>query len=62
VSGVVATLIPRNGRKVRRQHVDDLAFPLVAPLRAQNSDIRFHPTVDLTTKNTKITKHTKNVD
>ena len=45
VSGVVAALIPRDGREVRRQHVDDLAFALVAPLRAQNRDIRLHPSV-----------------
>ena len=62
VAGVVAALIARDRRKVRRQHVDDLALALVAPLRAQNCDVGLrHPTVYSTTKNTKITKHTKNV-
>jgi hypothetical protein len=53
VSGVVATLIPRDGREMRRQHVDDLAFPFVAPLCAQNSDIRVHPTVHLIRRSTR---------
>jgi hypothetical protein len=56
VSGIVAALIARDRRKVRRQHVDDLAFPFVAPLRTQNREIRVHPTVDLTTKDAQITK------
>jgi hypothetical protein len=43
---------------VRRQHVDDLAFAFVAPLRAQNCNVRFHPTVDLTMKVAKIMKAT----
>ncbi len=41
VSGVVAALIARDGREVRRQHVDDLALALVAPLRAQHCDVGF---------------------
>ncbi len=59
VSGVVTALIPRDRRKVRRQHVDDLALALVAPLRTQNRDVRFHPAVYSTTKFTKMTKRTK---
>ena len=35
VPGVVTTLIPRDRREVRRQHVDDLALAFVAPLRAR---------------------------
>ena len=50
VAGVVTALIARDRRKVRRQHVDDLAFAFVAPLRAENGDVRLHPTVYSTTK------------
>ena len=39
VAGVVAALVARDGRKVGRQHVDDLPFALVAPLRAQHCDV-----------------------
>ena len=39
VTGVVAALIPRDDRKIRRQQIDDLALALVSPLRAQYSDV-----------------------
>ena len=39
VPGVVAALIARDGRELRREHVDDLALAFVAPLRAQNCDV-----------------------
>ena len=40
VAGVVAALIARDGREVRREHVDDLALAFVAPLRAEHGDVR----------------------
>ena len=40
VAGVVAALVSRHRREVRRQHVDDLPLALVAPLRTQNGDVR----------------------
>src|SRR5678815_593858 len=39
MTGVVATLIPRDSREMRRQHVDDLALAFVAPLRAEHCDV-----------------------
>jgi hypothetical protein len=39
VSGVVAALIARDDREVRRQQVDDLALALVSPLRAEHGDV-----------------------
>jgi hypothetical protein len=39
VPGVVAALIARHNRKVRRQQVDDLSLAFVAPLRAQDCDV-----------------------
>ena len=36
VPGVVAALIPRHDRKMRRQQVDDFPFAFVAPLRAKH--------------------------
>ena len=39
VAGVVAALIARDDREVRRQQVDDLALAFVAPLRAENRDV-----------------------
>ena len=42
VTRVVAPLVPRDRGKVGRQHVDDLAFPFVAPLRAEHCDIGGH--------------------
>ena len=39
VAGVMPALVARDRRKVRRQHVDDLPFALVAPLRAQHCDV-----------------------
>ena len=42
VAGVVAALVARHGREVRRQHVDDLPLALVAPLRAQHCDVHGH--------------------
>src|SRR4029079_11435120 len=40
VAGVVATLIARDRREMRREHVDDLALAFVAPLRAEYGDVR----------------------
>ena len=40
VPGVVAALVARDRREVRRQQVDDLALAFVAPLRAEHGDIR----------------------
>ena len=45
VPGVVPTLVARNRREVRREHVDDLAFAFVAPLRPENCDIRLRHSV-----------------
>ncbi len=42
VAGVVAALIARDDGEVRRQQIDDLAFALVAPLRAQYRKIFRH--------------------
>ena len=42
VTGVVATLVARHDREVRRQQIDDLALALVAPLRAQHCKILCH--------------------
>src|SRR5689334_6593881 len=42
---VVTALITRHGREVWRQHVDDFALALVAPLRAKHGDIRSHHSV-----------------
>ena len=39
VAGVVAALIARDDREVRRQQVDDLALAFVAPLGAQHCDV-----------------------
>ena len=39
VPGVVAALVARDGREMRRQHVDDLALAFVAPLRAEHCDV-----------------------
>src|SRR4029077_10267325 len=42
VSRVVAALVARHRREVRREHVDDLPLALVAPLRAQHCDVHGH--------------------
>src|SRR6185369_11618198 len=39
VSGVVSALIPRDEGKARRQQIDDLAFPFIAPLRPEDCEI-----------------------
>ena len=42
VTGVVPALVPRDSREMWRQHVDDLSFAFVAPLRAQHCDVCGH--------------------
>jgi hypothetical protein len=39
MSRVVSALVTRDRREMRREHVDDLAFPFVAPLRAKDGNI-----------------------
>ncbi len=39
VAGVVAALVARDDRKVRREQIDDLALSLVPPLRAEHRDV-----------------------
>jgi hypothetical protein len=43
VAGVVAALIARHNRKVRRHQVDDLALAFITPLRAENDDVHAVP-------------------
>ena len=58
VPGIVAALIPRHGAEVRREHVDDLALALVAPLRAQHSDVCLrHSGIFESTMQIEITTH-----
>src|SRR5690606_312473 len=39
VAGVVAALVPRHDREVRRQQINDLAFALVTPLCSEHRNV-----------------------
>src|SRR5207249_5461626 len=55
VAGVVSALIARDDREMRREEIDDLAFPFVAPLRAQHNEIHKRRRILLSTASRRAT-------
>src|SRR5439155_7597147 len=55
VARVVSALIARDDREMRREEIDDLAFPFVAPLRAQHNEIHKRRRILLSTASRRAT-------